>query len=89
MTAYATRSPLQLLTNTHCAMADQRQSTRRTSARLREKEDVPQVDGLGHSMEKANGAAGASTSSRQGKTTANGPGKPKRKLGKYHAVNEL
>lgn len=89
MTAYATRSPLQLLMNTHYAMTDQRQSTRRTSARLREKEDAPQVDMMGYSIDKGNGAHATTTSAVQGKATVNGTGKPKRRLGKYPSMNKL
>jgi hypothetical protein len=45
MTAYATRSPLQLLTNTHYMMAEQRSSERRTSPRIKHRDDVLVVNG--------------------------------------------
>ena len=80
MTAYATRSPLQLLTNTHHVMAEQRHNGRRTSARLREKEDVPATNGVAHVHDKVKSTAkqtkaGSNTQIAEGRTRA------KRKLG--------
>lgn len=88
MTAYLTRSPLQLLTNPHYIMAEQRQGNRRTSARLREKEDAPVVNGVGvgHAPEKGKSNG---TASSKGKPGANSTGsgasgtRSKRKLGRF------
>jgi len=88
MTAYVTRSPLQLLTNTH-AMGDLRRSSRRTSARLADKEDAPLVNGGGYVGEKAKSSQANGVGTRQGKAEANGAGqaftgaKGKRKHGGY------
>ncbi|KAL8786136.1 MAG: hypothetical protein Q9195_008340 [Heterodermia aff. obscurata] len=67
MTTYATRSPLALLTNSHM-MNDARKTGRRASDRLREKEDLPLPNGLGHSTTKSGEKATAS----EKKTKANG-----------------
>ena len=82
MTAYATRSPLQLLTNTHHLMAEQRQSGRRTSARLREKEDAPPSNGVTHGQEKPKTSAKLVKTSAHGQA-AEGRTRAKRKLGIY------
>ena len=67
MTTFATRSPLQLLSNAHI-MSDSRRGTRRTSARLADKEDTPATNGVGEEKQaKVNGA-----SSKQSKSTVNG-----------------
>ena len=81
MTTYATRSPLQLLSNTHI-MAETRRTTRRTSARLADKEDMPVMNGVSHATEKTktNGIG-----LRSGKAGVNGAtgGRGKRKHGRY------
>ena len=51
MTAYATRSPLQLLSVPHM-MNDSRHSSRRTSARLADKESVPLAKGIDHTVDE-------------------------------------
>ena len=73
MTAYATRSPLQLLSNTHI-MSESRRSTRRTSARLADKEDIPITNGIGHTTDNRKGGQTNGASVKQGKTNVNGPG---------------
>ncbi|MCJ1474416.1 hypothetical protein MMC13_003074 [Lambiella insularis] len=73
MTTYMTRSPLQLLTNPHI-MGDSRRSTRRTSARLADKEDITQVNGMVQPFEKAKGARSIGTATKQGKAEVNGNG---------------
>ena len=80
MTAYATRSPLQLLPNTHNLMAEQRHPGRRTSARLREKDDAPTVNGTLNGQEKAK-ATSKQTKSGPNGVAAEGRTRPKRKLG--------
>ena len=86
MTAYATRSPLQLLTNTH-AMGEPRRATRRTSARLVDKEDVPVMNGIVHAAEKGKSSQNSVTSGKHGKASVNGAatggarGRGKRKHG--------
>ena len=88
MTAYVTRSPLQLLTNTH-AMGDMRRSSRRTSARLADKEDAPLVNGNGLVGEKARPSQANGAGTRHGKGEASGVvqgstgAKGKRKHGGY------
>lgn len=81
MTTYATRSPLQLLSNTH-VMAETRRTTRRTSARLADKDDMPLTNGVTHTTEKTktNGIG-----LRSGKAGVNGAtgGRGKRKHGRY------
>ncbi|CAF9902928.1 MAG: hypothetical protein HETSPECPRED_000059 [Heterodermia speciosa] len=67
MTTYATRSPLALLSNSHM-MNDARKTGRRTSDRLREKEDIPLPNGIGHSTTKSREKATAS----EKQTKANG-----------------
>ncbi|MCJ1286427.1 hypothetical protein MMC26_005772 [Xylographa opegraphella] len=71
MTTYITRSPLQLLTNTHM-MSDSRRSTRRTSARLADKEDTTVTNGLQHVVEKAKAGRPSGTSAKQAKLEVNG-----------------
>ena len=91
MTAYVTRSPLQLLTNTH-AMGDLRRSSRRTSARVADKEDAPLVNGNGYGGEKAKSSQANGADMRQGKSEANSAGqgsigaKGKRKHGAYKSA---
>ncbi len=55
MTAYATRAPLHLINNPHIMSEASRGQSRRTSARLAEKEDVPYVNGMGHDSEPMKG----------------------------------
>lgn len=94
MTAYVTRSPLQLLTNTH-AMGDLRRSSRRISARLAEKEDAPVVNGNGYTGEKAKSSHSNGAGSKQRKADANGAGqgstgaKGKRKHGVYNFLQHF
>ncbi|SLM36694.1 mis12-mtw1 family protein [Lasallia pustulata] len=71
MTAYATRSPLQLLTNTH-AMVEPRRTARRTSARLAVKDDVPATNGVIHPAEKVKGGQNNGMSGKPGKSNVNG-----------------
>ncbi|MCJ1381849.1 hypothetical protein MMC17_004961 [Xylographa soralifera] len=71
MTTYVTRSPLQLLTNTHM-MSDLRRSTRRTSARLADQEDTTLANGLQHVVEKAKAGRPSGTSAKQLKSEVNG-----------------
>ncbi|MCJ1419288.1 hypothetical protein MMC32_005642 [Xylographa parallela] len=73
MTTYITRSPLQLLTNPHM-MSDSRRSTRRTSARLADKEDTTLTNGLQHVVEKAKAGRPSGTSAKQAKPDVNGKG---------------
>ena len=88
MTTYATRSPLQLLSNISI-MSDPQRSTRRTSARLADKEDVPHVNGNNHVSEKGRGGQVNSASVKQSKVGVNGagsavgPGRGKRKKSAY------
>lgn len=55
MTAYATRAPLHLIDNPRIMSETSRGKSRRTSARLAEKEDVPYVNGIGHDSEPMKG----------------------------------
>ena len=55
MTAYATRAPLHLINNPHIMTEASRGQSRRTSARLAEKEDVPYINGIGHDSETMKG----------------------------------
>ena len=55
MTAYATRPPLHLIDNPRIMNEASRGQSRRTSARLAEKEDVPYVNGIGHDPEPTKG----------------------------------
>lgn len=86
MTTFATRSPLQLLTNTH-AMVEPRRTARRTSARLADKDDVPVTNGVLHAAEKGKGGQSNGTSGKHGKANVNGAatgsagGRGKRKHG--------
>ena len=70
-------------------MADQRPSARRTSARLRDKEDAPVVNGVGHTSEKGKASQTSAPTTKHGKSAANGlgngnlGGRSKRKLGAY------
>lgn len=73
MTAYGTRTPLQLLSNPY-AMSDLRRSTRRTSARLADKEDALVANGNGHGAEKANAIQKNGADAGQGQSTTNGTG---------------
>ena len=88
MTAYVTRSPLQLLTNPHM-MSDSRRPARRTSARLADKEDAPVVNGFVHAGEKGKGGQTNGAAIRHNKSGVNGTkglalgGRGKRKLGVY------
>lgn len=88
MTTYMTRSPLQLLSNTHM-MNDSPQGTRRTSARLADKEDTVQVNGTIQPVEKIKGARSNGATTKQGKAEISGNGtgpagtRGKRKPGVY------
>ncbi|MCJ1391905.1 hypothetical protein MMC18_004772 [Xylographa bjoerkii] len=73
MTTYITRSPLQLLTNTHM-MSESRRSTRRTSARLADKEDTTLANGLQHVVEKAKVGRANGASAKQVNLEVNGNG---------------
>ncbi|MCJ1251074.1 hypothetical protein MMC30_008305 [Trapelia coarctata] len=55
-------------------MGDLRRSSRRTSARLADKEDAPSVNGNGYVGEKAKASQANGASARQGKTVASGAG---------------
>ncbi|KAI4110315.1 MAG: hypothetical protein LQ339_001482 [Xanthoria mediterranea] len=82
MTAYVTRSPLQLIHNLHM-MSEPRRSSRRLSARLVDKEDAPLVNGLPHGQEKTRGGQTPANSTKQAKASVNGASlgaKGKRKL---------
>ena len=91
MTAYATRSPLQLLSNTHM-MSDPQKSTRRTSARLADKEDVPLNNGISQALEKGRAGHLNGATVKQGKVAVNGieatagTGRGKRKKSAYKAL---
>ena len=86
MTAYATRSPLQLLSNPHM-MSDLRRTTRRTSARLADKEDIPVINGAGNTAGKGirnltNGHGNKAVKANiNGASNATAGGRAKRKLG--------
>lgn len=87
MTEYVTRSPLQLIHNPHM-MGEPRRSSRRLSARLGDKEDVPIVNGTAHTTEKKDKSGqGSASNTKQAKTGVNGAtsnstgSKTKRKLG--------
>ncbi len=86
MTTYATRSPLQLLTNPHM-MSEPRRSSRRLSARQPDKEDPPVANGIGHGTERAKGGQSNGVGGKQVKGSANGAatnvkgGRGKRKIG--------
>lgn len=86
MTTYATRSPLQLLSNPHM-MSEPRRSSRRLSARQPEKEGPPVANGIGHGTERAKGGQSNGASGKQGKAATNGAGpsakggRGKRKIG--------
>ena len=90
MTAYATRSPLQLLSNTHM-MSDPQRSTRRTSARLADKEDVPLNNGISQALEKGRVGHVNGTTVKSSKVVVNGTeatsgiGRGKRKKSAYKA----
>ena len=89
MTVYISRSPLQLVTNPYYIMGDQRPSARRTSARLREKEDAPIANGVSHASEKGKVSQTGAPTVKHGKSAVNGSsngslgGRAKRKLGTY------
>lgn len=78
MTTYAIRSPLQLLTNTHYMMAEQPSGNRRTSARLKHKEDVFGSDILEKS--KQNGTTKQFKNSGKASITT----RSKRKMGMFN-----
>lgn len=84
MTAYATRSPLQLILNPHI-MAEPRRSTRRLSARLGDKEDAPMLNGTTHGIEKGRSGQASASITKQTRAAANGAAnagaKGKRKFG--------
>ncbi|KAL9599586.1 MAG: hypothetical protein Q9219_003742 [cf. Caloplaca sp. 3 TL-2023] len=85
MTAYVTRSPLQLIQNSYM-MNEPRRSSRRLSARLGDKEDVPMVNGVAHSDEKGKTGQNLGKNAKQAKAVVNGAAsgaagtKTKRKL---------
>lgn len=66
MTAYVTRAPLQLISNSHM-MNEARGHGRRTSKRLEEKEDAPLVNGFGHENEPVRGSKSDGVKSGKGK----------------------
>lgn len=86
MTTYATRSPLQLLSNPHM-MSEPRRSSRRLSARQPEKEDLHVANGVGHGTERGKGGQINGMGGKQGKASVNGTstnakgGRGKRKIG--------
>ena len=86
MTTYATRSPLQLLSNPHM-MSEPRRSSRRLSVRQPEKEDPPVANGIGRGTEQAKGGQSNGANRKQGKAATNGAGlsvkggRGKRKIG--------
>lgn len=94
MTAYATRSPLQLLSNSHQMTSDSRRNgTRRTSARLADKDDAPIGIGSDYVSEnkksgQTNGAARRATgrAAASGVEIGNGNGRGKRKHGASDGV---
>lgn len=67
MTAYATRAPLHLINNPRIMSEASRGQSRRTSARLAEKEDVPYVNGTGHDSEPMKGRQAVETKQAKGK----------------------
>ena len=87
MTTYATRSPLQPLLNPYM-MSDSRKAGRRTSDRLREKEDAQLPNGVGHG-DRLKSSQGSGTTSAKKQSRANGnetgtgtaKGRGKRKIG--------
>lgn len=79
MTTFATRPPLQLLLNTH-VMSDSQRTTRRTSARLADKEDHPTSNEGGSVQEKRGGNTVNGGSSTQVKING-GSARGKRKKG--------
>ena len=85
MTTYATRSPLQLLHNPY-VMSDTRKAGRRTSDRLREKEDTQLPNGVGHGTERSKSSQSAGTNAKQSKANGNDSGavkgRGKRKIGR-------
>ena len=86
MTTYATRSPLALLTNPHM-MNDARKTGRRTSDRLREKEDlpIPNVRGGGTTKASEKGVTSEKPTKANASETSGTSRKPreKRKLGMW------
>ncbi|KAL8696468.1 MAG: hypothetical protein Q9224_002780 [Gallowayella concinna] len=85
MTAYVTRSPLQLIHNPHM-MNEPRRSSRRLSARLGDKEVAPLVNGLTHGNENGKSGQYSGNSAKQTKagiTGATSGAKAKRKLADY------
>ena len=85
MTTYATRAPLQLISNPHIMSEASRGQGRRTSARLAEKEDSPFINGIGLDSGPVKGRQ--NLDGRQGKAKLNGTtrGSVKRKPGKHSA----
>ncbi|KAI4138564.1 MAG: hypothetical protein L6R39_006721 [Caloplaca ligustica] len=71
MTAYATRSPLQLVHNPHM-MSQPRRSSRRLSARLGEQEDAPVVNGFAPGNEKAMNGQSSGSNAKQTRSAVNG-----------------
>ncbi|KAL8761702.1 MAG: hypothetical protein Q9184_002206 [Pyrenodesmia sp. 2 TL-2023] len=71
MTAYATRSPLQLIHNPYM-MSQPRRSSRRLSARLGDQEDVPAVNGVALGNEKGKSGQTPGRNAKQTKAGANG-----------------
>ena len=70
-------------------MSDSRRSSRRTSARLADKEDTTLTNGLQHVVEKAKAGRSNGTSAKQARAEVNGKGigpsgvRGKRKPGVY------
>ena len=67
MTAYATRAPLHLINNPRIMSEASRGQSRRTSARLAEKEDVPYVNGIGLDSEPMKGRQTVEAKQAKGK----------------------
>ena len=89
MTAYATRAPLHLINNPRIMSEASRGQSRRTSARLAEKEDVPYVNGIGHDSEPMKGRQNAEAKQAKGKVNgASTKPTAKRKPGEnFHQMN--
>ena len=71
-------------------MSDSRNSGRRTSDRLREREDAQLPNGVGHGGERLKSSQSSGTGAKQAKVNGNesgtgtGKGRGKRKIGRSH-----
>ena len=81
MTTFASRPPLQLLSNTHYVMSEAHSGKQRISARLKAKEDAPVPNGVG--SESSRTTQLQSGKGANGTAAANGTGRKKRKIGVY------